>query len=151
MEAMTTSYSALATPLPTFWLIARELRDRSEGERLKRIQSGFSPTWVRATREAFKLSNELLESLFNASISTLERRQKQQQPLDSVASERLDRVAMIATQAAEVFEAADKASRWMVTANAALGDATPLHLCESEIGARQVRRVLAAMEYGGVA
>ncbi|WP_397448079.1 antitoxin Xre/MbcA/ParS toxin-binding domain-containing protein [Pseudomonas sp. NA-150] len=150
MEAVTTSYSALATPLPTFWLIAHELRDRSESERLKHIQTGFPATWVRATREAFKLSNELLESLFNASISTLERRQKQQQPLDSVASERLDRVAIIATQAAEVFEAPDKASRWMVTANAALGDATPLHLCESEIGARQVRRVLAAMEYGGV-
>lgn len=150
MEAIAPVYTPFSEPLPTFWLIAHELRGRSEGERLKRIQTGFSPNWVRAIREAFKLSNDLLEALFNASISTLERRQKQQQPLDAVASERLDRVAMVATQALDVFEAPEKASRWMVTPNAALGDETPLHLCESEIGARQVRRVLAAMEYGGV-
>jgi putative toxin-antitoxin system antitoxin component (TIGR02293 family) len=150
MEAIAHAYSPAIETLPTFWLIAHELRGRSEGERLKRIQTGFSPNWIRATREAFKLSNDLLEALFNASISTLERRQKQQQPLDAVASERLDRVAMVASQALDVFEAPEKASRWMVTLNAALGDQTPLHLCESEIGARQVRRVLAAMEYGGV-
>ncbi|MDB5980090.1 MAG: hypothetical protein JWQ69_1105 [Pseudomonas sp.] len=150
MEAIAPAYTPFTEPLPTFWLIAHELRGRSEGERLKRIQAGFSPNWVRAIREVFKLSNDLLEALFNASISTLERRQKQQQPLDAVASERLDRVAMVATQALDVFEAPEKASRWMVSHNAALGDETPLHLCESEIGARQVRRVLAAMEYGGV-
>ncbi|MDB6145799.1 MAG: hypothetical protein JWP80_4843 [Pseudomonas sp.] len=150
MEAMAHAYAPITEPLPAFWLIAHELRDRSEGERLERIQTGFSANWVRATREAFKLSNERLEALLNASISTLERRQKQQQPLDAVASERLDRVAMVATQALDVFEAPEKASRWMVTVNAALGDETPIHLCESEIGARQVRRVLAAMEYGGV-
>lgn len=150
MEAVATRYLPLTESTPSFWLIANEVRGRSEGERLSRIESGFPPHWIRATREAFKLSNDRLEALFNASISTLERRQKQQQPLDSVASERLDRVAMIATQAVNVFEAPEKASHWMVTINAALGDQTPIHLCETEIGAKQVRRVLAAMEYGGV-
>jgi len=150
MEAAAVRYLSLNESIPTFWLIANKLRGCSEGERLLAIQTGFPASWIRATREAFKLSNELLEALFNASISTLERRQKQQQPLDSVASERLDRLAMIATQAADVFEAPEKASRWMVTANAALGEQTPIHLCETEIGAKQVRRVLAAMEYGGV-
>lgn len=149
MEAVA-GYLPLNQPLPTFWLIANELRGRSESERLLNIQTGFSASWIRAIREAFKLSNERLEALFNSSMSTLERRQKQQQPLDPVASERLDRVAMIATQAVDVFEAPEKASRWMVTANAALGEQTPIHLCETEIGAKQVRRVLAAMEYGGV-
>lgn len=150
MEAMATRYLPLNESAPSFWLIANELRGQSEGERLKHIQTGFPPNWVRAIRDAFKLSNDLLEALLNASMSTLERRQKQQQPLDSIASERLDRVAMIATQAADIFESPEKASRWMVTANATLGEQTPLHLCETEIGAKQVRRVLAALEYGGV-
>jgi putative toxin-antitoxin system antitoxin component (TIGR02293 family) len=150
MEAIAYAYAPDTEPLPAFWLIAHELRGRSEGERLERIQNGFSAHWVRATRDAFKLSNDRLEALLNASMSTLERRHKHQQPLDAVTSERLDRVAMVATQALDVFEAPEKASRWMVTVNAALGDQTPIHLCESEIGARQVRRVLAALEYGGV-
>ena len=149
-DTMATRYLSLNESAPSFWLFANELRGQSESERLKHIQTGFPPHWVRAIRDAFKLSNDLLEALFSASMSTLERRQKQQQPLDSIASERLDRVAMIATQAADIFEAPEKASRWMVTANAALGEQTPLHLCETEIGAKQVRRVLAALEYGGV-
>lgn len=145
------AYSTSVTPsTASFWLIAEQLRGYSEGERLSHIKSGFSSSWVKATRDTFKLSNDSLETLLNASMSTLDRRQKHQQPLDPVASERLDRVAMIATQAIDVFETPENVSRWMVTANAALNDQMPLQLCETEIGARQVRRVLAALEYGGV-
>lgn len=144
----------LATPYFTesaagFWLVAHQVSQRSENERLKNIQAGFPPGWIRAVREAFKLSNERLEALFNASLSTLERRQRQQQPLDPVTSERLDRVALIATHAMQTLDTPERASSWMTSANAALGDRTPLHLCETEIGARQVRRVLAALQYGG--
>ncbi|GFM84983.1 hypothetical protein PSCICO_03820 [Pseudomonas cichorii] len=133
-----------------FWLIANQVSKRTESERLTNIQSGFAPGWIRSVREAFRLSNEHLEALLNASISTLERRQRQQQPLDQVASERLDRIAMIATQALEIFETPERASQWMLTTNAALGDQRPLRLCETEIGAQQVRRTLAAIAYGGV-
>jgi putative toxin-antitoxin system antitoxin component (TIGR02293 family) len=149
MEAMVTPYAPL-NDSADFWLIAQQLRKSTESERLRNIQAGFSSVWVRAVRETFKLSNALLEALFNASMSTLERRQRDGQPLDPVTSERLDRVAMIAMQAVNVFETPELASRWMVTGNMALGDQTPLHLCETEIGARQVRRALAALEYGGV-
>lgn len=132
-----------------FWLVAHQVSQRSEHERLKNIQAGFPPGWIRAVREAFKLSNERLEALFNASASTLERRQRQQQPLDPVASERLDRVAVIATHAMHVLATPEHACSWMTSSNAALGDRIPLHLCETEIGARQVRRVLASLQYGG--
>ncbi|HEY0289419.1 MAG TPA: antitoxin Xre/MbcA/ParS toxin-binding domain-containing protein [Pseudomonas sp.] len=133
----------------TFWLIADQLNARTEGERLSYIRSGFPPGWVKVTREAFRLDTERLEQLLNASISTLERRQRQQQPLDLVSSERLDRIASIATQAVEVFENPDIARCWMVTRNAALGDQRPIDLCETEIGARQIRRVLSALVCGG--
>ncbi|MBX8538907.1 MbcA/ParS/Xre antitoxin family protein [Pseudomonas cichorii] len=133
-----------------FWLLANQVSKRSENERLMNIQSGFAPGWIRSVREAFRLSHEHLEELLNASTSTLERRQRQQQPLDRIVSERLDRIAMIATQAMEVFETPERASQWMLTANAALGDQRPLRLCETEIGAQQVRRALAAIAHGGV-
>jgi putative toxin-antitoxin system antitoxin component (TIGR02293 family) len=132
-----------------FWLLADQVSKRSEAERLANIHVGFAPGWVRAVREAFRLGNRQMETLLNASASTLERRQRQEQPLDLVASERLDRVAMIATRSMHVFETPERASHWILSKNPALGDRTPLELCETGIGAQQVHRVLAAIEYGG--
>ena len=125
-----------------FWLIADQLTARTEHQRLRYIQAGFPPGWVKATRAAFKLSSRRLEQLLNVSMSTLERRQRHSQPLDLVTSERLDRVAHIATQAAARFGDHAMASRWMVSRHPALGGQTPIRLCETEIGARQVRRLL---------
>ena len=130
---------------PTFWLIANQLNARTEAQRLQYIQVGFPPGWVKATRAAFKLSPRRLEQLLNVSMSTLERRQRDLQPLDMVASERLDRLADVALQAAAVFNDHAMVSRWMVSSHSALGDQTPLRLCETEIGVRQVRRLLQAM------
>lgn len=135
---------------PAFWLIADQLNARNENDRLDYIRNGFPPGWVKAVRNAFHLNNAQLESLLATSVSTLERRQRQQRPLDLIGSERLDRVAAIASHAARVFEDQDTARRWMITSNRGLNNQTPLMLCETEIGARQVRRVLAALEYGGV-
>jgi putative toxin-antitoxin system antitoxin component (TIGR02293 family) len=135
---------------PTFWLIANQLNARTEAQRLQYIQAGFPPGWVRATREAFKLSPRRLEQLLNVSMSTLERRQRDSQPLDVVASERLDRVANIAIQAAVALGDRAVASRWMVSSHAALGEQTPIRLCETEIGVRQVRRLLKTMAEASV-
>ena len=67
-----------------------------------------------------------------------------------MASERLDRIAEITHQAVAVFESEEQAVAWMSRPNDALGVMTPVMLCQTEIGARQVRRVLAALEWGGV-
>lgn len=128
----------------TFWLIADQLNTRTEAERLRYIQAGFPPSWIKAIREAFGLSPQRLQQLLNVSMSTLERRQRQLQPLDVVASERLDRLADIAVQAVSVFGNHAIAGRWMVSRHADLGHQTPIRLCETEIGARQVRRLLRA-------
>ncbi|MDH0747748.1 DUF2384 domain-containing protein [Pseudomonas sp. GD03842] len=139
------------TAAPAFWLIADQLDTRNETERLAYIRSGFPPGWVKAIRAAFQLSNRQLETLLNASMSTLERRLKQRRPLDVVSSERVDRIASLAMRAAEVFNDQLTAQRWIMTENPALNDQTPLTLCETEIGAMQARRVLAALAHGGAA
>ncbi|WP_347903121.1 antitoxin Xre/MbcA/ParS toxin-binding domain-containing protein [Pseudomonas purpurea] len=145
------SVQASAVVQPLFWGKARALLSHSENQRLQLILEGFPASWIDETKATFGLSSRLAEVLFNTSTSTLERRRKDDKPLGSVASERLDRIATVATQAAEVFEDDDKAARWMATPNAVLGNKTPIELCEMEIGAKQVRRVLNAMEWGGVA
>jgi putative toxin-antitoxin system antitoxin component (TIGR02293 family) len=141
---------AITDTAPSFWLIADQLNARNETERLDYIRSGFPPGWVKVLRNAFRLSNSQLETLLATSVSTLERRQRQQRPLDVVGSERLDRVAALATHAAELFEDQNTARRWMITPNRALNGQTPLALCETEIGARQARRVLSALQHGAV-
>ncbi|RMM84993.1 putative toxin-antitoxin system antitoxin component [Pseudomonas coronafaciens pv. striafaciens] len=129
-----------------FWLLAHQLSQRSEAERLASIQAGFGPCWIDAMRHAFHLGPQQLEALFNASVSTLERRQRQQRSLDPVASERLDRVAMLASHALHIFKTPERAGRWMITPGKAHGDRTPLQLCETGIGAAQAHRALAELD-----
>ncbi|KPC23670.1 Uncharacterized protein ABJ99_5237 [Pseudomonas syringae pv. cilantro] len=129
-----------------FWLLALQLSQRSETQRLAHIQTGFGPAWVRTIRDAFALGPRQMESLFSLSASTLERRQRQQQSLGAVASERLDRVAMLASHALRVFVTPERAERWMITTNAALDGHTPLQSCATGIGSAQAHRALAALE-----
>lgn len=56
--------------------------------------------------------------------------------------ERLDRIADLSRLAEEVFEDRKAAEHWMTSPNKALGGDAPALLCETEIGAKQVRRLL---------
>lgn len=67
------------------------------------------------------------------------------------ASECLQRVAFVSRLAEEVFESREEVSQWMTRPNKGLGGSTPIMLCETEAGAQQVRRMLQALEWGGVA
>lgn len=134
-----------------FWNLTLERAGLNEGERLYEIKQGVPAIYFVYYRDAFDLPARSWEILLNVSSSTLERRIREQKPLDTVASERLDRIATVSHLAKEVFEDRAAAAQWMAKANKALGGNSPIMLCETEIGAKQVRRVLHAMEWGGVA
>lgn len=134
-----------------FWAFASRQHALRESERLVHIKKGFSVQLFQAMRLTFNLQQEVVAVLFNGSTSTFERRIREDQALDTVASERLDRIASVSNLAHEVFEDQDAAARWMSAPNKALGNVAPILLCETEIGAKQVRRVLHALEWGGAA
>lgn len=134
-----------------FWDFSARRNQLNESERLHQIKEGFSAHLIQAVRVTFDLPEHGLVTLLNASVSTLERRIRENKNLDTVASERLDRIATVSNQAQEVFESREAAAQWMSKPNKALGGKTPILLCETEIGAKQVRRVLNALEWGGVA
>lgn len=134
-----------------FWKIARVLGDMSESERIKSIKAGFSVDVADAAKQTFQMTSQGLGELLNLSVATYERRRRDSKPLDTVASERLDRIATVALLAEEVFEGKQAASEWMSSPNTALGGSIPVMHCETEIGAQQVRRILHALEWGGVA
>lgn len=134
-----------------FWRFSSNRDSLKDSERLKQIKEGFSAELVHAFRVTFALQERSIEILMNASTSTLERRRREHKKLDSVASERLDRIAAVCGLAEEVFESQEGAAQWMSKPNKALGESAPIMLCETEIGAKQVRRVLQALEWGGAA
>jgi putative toxin-antitoxin system antitoxin component (TIGR02293 family) len=136
---------------PDFWYMARDLATLSERERIIKILSGFESAWLGAVKSAFQLNAEKLALLANISTATLDRRLKSKSVLDKMVSERLDRLAQVAVMAEDVFEDESIAAQWMSSPNSALGGDTPLLLCDTEIGARQVRRVLHAIEWGNSA
>ncbi|UCJ17773.1 MbcA/ParS/Xre antitoxin family protein [Pseudomonas sp. MM211] len=141
-----------AQPLSAaFWAFSAGREKLSEAERLQQIRDGFAAELVQAVKATFALPERNLEILLNASISTLERRRREHKLLDPVASERLDRIAMVCQLAEEVFESRQAAADWMSRANQSLGGQAPIMLCETEIGAKQVRRVLNALDWGGAA
>jgi putative toxin-antitoxin system antitoxin component (TIGR02293 family) len=139
------------TLIAAFWDFSSKRESLRDSERLDQIKVGFSATLTQSLRVTFDLPERGLETLLNASISTLERRKRENKNLDSVASERLDRIAAVSHLAEDVFESREAAANWMSKPNKALGSATPIMLCETEIGAKQVRRVLLALEWGGAA
>ncbi|MNC44115.1 hypothetical protein D3C75_930110 [compost metagenome] len=61
------------------------------------------------------------------------------------------RVLEVQALAECVFENLLIALDWLAKPNTALGDATPLSCCATAAGAQQVRRILLAIEFGGVA
>ena len=137
--------------IAAFWDFSADRNSLQDSERLLQIKEGFSANLFRAVGITFDLPEHSLERLLNTSISTLRRRGRDQKPLNSIASERLDRIAAICYLTEKIFESREAAAQWMSKPNKALGEGTPVILCETEIGAKQVRRVLRALEWGGAA
>lgn len=147
-------FSYRSTNQPTdesrlFWSLAHSQHKQTERERMEHISSGIEADIFVVIRKVFTLTQPTIAALANISTSTLERKIKSKAKLDPIASERVDRLMQIALQAEEVFEDRQAAIQWMGEKNRSLGDETPISLCRTELGARQVRRVLNAIEWGG--
>lgn len=134
-----------------FYRLAHSLSEKSEADRIEAMAAGFKTQWLFAVQRAFDVNKIGLARLLEVSPSTIDRTVKGGRPLGVVASERLDRLAEVSVLAESVFEDKGVATRWMATPNSALGGSTPFQRCLTELGARQVRRILHAIEWGGVA
>lgn len=137
--------------IAAFWSFSANQSLLNDSERLSQIREGCSAHLFRSVRMTFDLQERSVEALFNMSISTLRRRAREQKRLNAVASERLDRIAAVCHHAEQIFESRETAAQWMSKPNKALGGSTPILHCVTEIGGKQVRRVLCALEWGAAA
>jgi putative toxin-antitoxin system antitoxin component (TIGR02293 family) len=103
---------------------------------LARLQAATELPWAEIAR------------LVAIPLRTLARRQKQG-TLQPDESDRVLRTAMIFERAVELFAGdAVAARRWLRTGQPALGGETPLDFATTEIGAREVERLMGRLEHG---
>ncbi|MCU0811441.1 MAG: DUF2384 domain-containing protein [Thiobacillaceae bacterium] len=119
-------------------------------KRIEMIRDGVKVTLLVGAGEYYGLSRSKLSKLLGVSDATIARKIKSGGKLGPMESERLARIALIESEAEEVFGSADLAKRWMLEPNVALGEA-PLSFLDTDTGADEVRKMLAAIAYGGVA
>src|ERR1043166_1413182 len=100
---------------------------------------------VRAAMELKALlgiGNEALAGLLGVSGRTVARLEPTHGRLDAVASDRLYRVSRVVALAVEVLEDETAAVRWLKSSQRALGEAIPLELVGTDVGARAVEALL---------
>lgn len=94
------------------------------------------------------LSFDAVIALIDIPRRTMTRRKAEGRFLPS-ESDRLLRVSRLFAQALELFEGnRDAATGWLVAAQSALGNAAPLDLARTEVGSREVERLIARLEHG---
>jgi putative toxin-antitoxin system antitoxin component (TIGR02293 family) len=118
------------------------------GEWAARIHSGLPAASAFAFKEALGITNEQLSSILGMSPRTLARLDPAKSRLDLVSGDRLVRYARLFAIATDVLENGPAAVRWLKAPQRALGDAIPLDLAQTDVGARSVEALLGRMEHG---
>jgi putative toxin-antitoxin system antitoxin component (TIGR02293 family) len=118
--------------------------------RIDVIRSGLPARVVDDMAEYLDVPKHVIFGVLHTPESTAHKLIKDNRPLDSAASERVVRVADIIRMAEGSFGGREAATRWLKTANLGLGGTTPLSMLDTEPGAGEVRRILSAIDYGGV-
>ncbi len=115
---------------------------------VRAIERGFPFGTLERVRRETGLPMERLASSIGLSPRTLTRRRKERK-LSAWESDRLVSVSRLLTQAIELFEEdREKAFRWFVQANRALGNLSPLEMAATETGAREVENLIGRLEHG---
>jgi putative toxin-antitoxin system antitoxin component (TIGR02293 family) len=126
-------------------------REASAAGKIDVIRGGIAARVVDDMVQYLDVPKHVIFGLLHTPESTAHRLIRDNRTLDAAASERVMRVADITRAAEGTFGGRPNATRWLKTANLALGGATPLSMLDTEPGAGEVRRILSAIDYGGAA
>lgn len=134
------------------WLVFRDgIVDEPPPARIERIRAGVQPSFLVGAAEALGVSRETIFRVVGLSVSTANRKIAKQETLDPLVTERLARLAVIEKQADDAFGDPEVATAWLRAENIGLGGYTPLSMLDTDIGSREVEKILVAIAHGGVA
>ena len=124
------------------------IKAKSTMQLVQAINDGFSFGTLERVRKETGLPMEQLAVSIGMSPRTLTRRKKEKK-LSAAESDRLVTVSRVLAQAVELFEGdKEKALRWFMQSNRALGKLTPLEMARTETGAREVENLIGRLEHG---
>lgn len=126
------------------------VRKMDPATKIEMIRKGVKVEHLVSAGEYYGLPKAKLSALIGISEATIARKIKAGGKLGPQESERLARIAAVEAEAADVFGSPELGKRWMLEHNLALGEA-PLSLLDTDAGADEVRKVLAAIAYGAAA
>ncbi len=115
---------------------------------IKRVEKGFSYKALESIQRIVGLATPEFAPLVQMTARTLARR-KETGRLESDESDRLLRISRIIGQSISLFEGDFEAARtWLKSPVLALGNKSPIELCATEIGAREVENLIGRLEHG---
>lgn len=79
---------------------------------------------------------------------TFERRLQKNEPLKIAEADAIARLIRVRDHARRAFGQADLAEEWLTSPNPELGDAVPIEMARTDLGAREVEAVLGRIEHG---
>jgi len=121
---------------------------RKADELVKQVRAGLPASTVTMLADTLNLHKSQVAERLNIPSRTLSRRLASKSRLTHDESDRTLRMARVVALANEVLGAEDKASRWMVAPNRALGGHKPFDQLDTELGVRSVEEILYAIAYG---
>jgi putative toxin-antitoxin system antitoxin component (TIGR02293 family) len=141
-------YLRRGAPGPHAYVILLGLETFGSLDLLRAVKKGLSYRTFERFRRNTSLSFQRVTDLIDIPRRTMTRRKREGRFLPD-ESDRLLRASRLFARTLELFEGdVDAATDWLTTAQSALGGAVPLDLAKSEVGAREVERLVGRLEHG---
>ena len=106
-------------------------------------------TWAfDRVRDALGITTAELCTCIGLPERTIDDARQKKQTIGANESNRLFRIAELIARATALFGTQEKATRWITTPLAALGEETPLSKLRTGVGVDRVKEILAAIQYG---
>lgn len=127
-----------------YQIIGNNKRKLSELEVMDNIRQGLPVKVLSTLSKEMTLSKDKVCEVLGLSSRTINRRTK----LNKDEADKLYRLARIFALAINVLEDKSQAIKWLNTPKVALDHKIPLELMDTEIGSREVEKLLNRIEYG---
>ena len=135
-------------PGPHSYVVLLGLNTFAAPDLLRIVSRGFGYRTFERLQRNTSLPFELLSALIDVPRRTFTRRKREGRFLPD-ESDRLLRASRVFGRTLELFEGDPQAAAdWLTAAQPALGGATPLDLARTDVGAREVERLIHRLEHG---
>ena len=115
---------------------------------MRRIRSGLPAESFVETAEQLGVSQEFLASKLGLVARTLNRKRKANENLSARESERIMRVVRVWNRARTLFRSDEAIAAWLLRPAAALDQAAPLDLLDTDVGTAEVEGLITGLAYG---